>query len=116
MIESGRAIQLAAARPEIESDRAHAALRQLVVHIDRITAPRRSLQAVHQQYDRCIVARTGYVIEVHEIAIRQLDPFAPERRLRETTQIAPRNGLRVCTRQPARWAERPNVELPIHAH
>jgi hypothetical protein len=56
------------------------------------------------------------MIEIDEIAIRELHPFPPERRLREPAQVSPRKRLRVRPRQPARRPERAHGELSIRTH
>ncbi len=125
MIEPGRAVRLAAAGPEVHADRAQAVARQGGVRDQRVAAASRALQPVQQQHGARVRARRRREVEVHEVAIPELEALARQLHGRGPAQQPAGDGLRVRAGQPPRRPVRTRLEsiaLPrpvfpsFHAH
>ena len=80
MIEARQAVRLAAARPEVEDDRATAGRAGVAEHAGDVVRARAALQTVQDQQERRSRGRRPRdPVEVDEVTVAGVDPLAPKR-------------------------------------
>ncbi len=83
VVHARKAIELAAAGAEVHPDGQHVSPTELAIQLEGVPRSGRALQAVEQQDQRPLVSvRLGTLegpVEIHEVAVRQLDPLGVER-------------------------------------
>src|SRR5690606_39364655 len=80
MVVPGEAIGLAAAAAEVEAHGADPAGGELAVRVQGVATAGRALEAVQEEDERRVLREARIrEVEVHEIAVRRVDPLPAQR-------------------------------------